>query len=124
MPASGNAVWAPGDAITATKLQNIESALTASLAKGANNQATDEILGFLIPIDTRSWTATTWDATYTDKPTHIDVKDGATTVATLDITYNGYGNPTQVVAVAGGKTITYTISWTGTKFTGYTKAVV
>lgn len=32
MPASGNATWATGDIITATKLNNIEAALTASLA--------------------------------------------------------------------------------------------
>lgn len=75
-----------------------------------------------LPVDTRSWTATTWTAD--KKPTHIDVKDGATTVATIDVTYNADSKPTSVVVVAGGKTITYTISWTGEQFNGYTKAVV
>lgn len=122
MPASGNAAWNPDDPITAAKLQNIENAVARSVDKGSSSTSTDQVLAFLIPTDTRSWTATAWNGN--GKPTHIDVKSGATTVAAIDITYNGDDNPTQVTAVAGGKTITWTVTWDGAKFTNYTKAVV
>lgn len=42
MPASGNATWLTGDVITATKLNSIETALVASVAK-----AGDTMTGFL-----------------------------------------------------------------------------
>lgn len=42
MPASGNAAWATGDVITAVKLNNIETALAASVAK-TGDQVTGEL---------------------------------------------------------------------------------
>lgn len=92
------------------------------LSDGDSNADTSLLMALGVPIDTRSWTATAWTAD--NKPTHIDIKDGAAVVGTLDVTYNANGKPTQVVAVAGGKTITYTINWTGDRYDGYTKAVV
>lgn len=112
--------WATGDVITATKLTNIESGVEN--LHGTGNQVVALIQSLYHQIDTRSWVATTWN---TDaKPTHIDIKDGAVVVATLDLTWNTDGKLTQCIAAGGGKTVTYTVSWTGEQFNSISKVVV
>jgi hypothetical protein len=96
------------------------------ITDGDGNQDVSFLQAFGLATDTRSWTVTAWDATNPDLPVHIDVIDGASTVvATLDFTYNLAGKPTQLVIVAGGKTVTITQAFNNlTQFAGRTKAVI
>jgi hypothetical protein len=97
----------------------------AGIQDGDSNQDVSFRQALGLAIDTRSWTATAWDATNSDLPTTIEVKDGLTLVATISITYNSAGKPTQMVVTAGGKTVTYAQAWNNlTQFAGRTKAVV
>lgn len=96
-----------------------------NVGKNASNDDIRFINALLVGGDTRSWTATTWNTS--GRPTHIDIKDGATVVATLDIMYNTANRPTQAIIVVGGKTVTITQTFdasNSTKFVSRTKAVV
>lgn len=93
------------------------------MTTGNTNTDIEKITAFIMPVDTRSWIPTAYDANFPDKPTHIDIKDGTTVVATLDITYNSNGKITQLVASDGTTTITYTVTWNGYQWTGTTKVV-
>lgn len=97
-------------------------ALSEKVGKGTGNQSVEEVLAFLLPVDTRSWVATAWNAD--QKPTTIQVKDGVTVVATITIVYNANNRPTSMSVTAGGKTVTYTVTWTGDRFDSITKVVV
>lgn len=94
---------------------------TNLVTTGASNQAFNLMKALGLQVDTRSWVATSWNTD--NKPTHIDIKDGSTVLVTLDFTWTS-GKLTQVVASGGGKTVTYTITWSGDNFTGWTKVVV
>lgn len=107
-----------------THLEESASEAHGGINAGTANTDVQEILTFLLPTDTRSWIPTTFDATTPTKPTHIDIKDGATVVATLDMTWDAAGNITQLVASDGETTVTYTVSWTDGVWQGTTKAVV
>lgn len=101
-----------------------DAAQVGAVAKGAGNQDVEQVFSLLFPRDTRSLVATAWDANYPDKPMSLEYRDGATVVATVGVTYNADGHPTQIDVTAGGVTIRYSVSWTGDRFNSYTKAVV
>ena len=111
------------DAHKISNITNLQSTLDAKVKLGTANTDLQKIITFLLPTDTRSWTPTTFDATTPTKPTHIDIKDGVTVVATLDMTWNADGNITSLIASDGVTTVTYTVSWTGGVWQGTTKAV-
>lgn len=88
---------------------------------GDSNVDTSLLYSLGIPLDTRSLVPTAWNTE--NKPTALELRNGAMVVGTIGITWNTDGHATQVVAAAGGYTVTYTLTWTGDKFTGYTKVV-
>jgi len=83
----------------------------AGVQIGDGNQDLADVFALLVPLDTRSVVVSQWDGT-TSKPKQIQVKNGSTVVATLDVTYNSEGKPTQVRVTQGGRTITYNATWT------------
>jgi hypothetical protein len=99
-------------------------AFQKGIQDGDSNQDVSVLMSLGIPIDTRSWVCTAWSPA--GKPTHVDIKDGATTVGTLDITYDaGTLKPVTVIALAGGRTVTYNIGWDASgRATGFGKTVV
>lgn len=110
-----------GLANTFSQRQTFQGGIT----DGDSNQDVSYLKSFPVALDTRTWTATAWDANNSDLPTTIEVKDAATLVATISITYNSEGKPTQMVVTAGGKSVTYTQTWNNlTQFASRTKAVV
>lgn len=93
----------------------------AAIPAGTDNAAAASIFSLLLPVDTRNLNPTAWDAE--ERPTTIQIRNGTTVLGTVTITYNTDGKITQLVLAAGGKTITYTQTWAGLKFTGRTKVV-
>lgn len=89
---------------------------------GMTNASMDEIFSLFLPVDTRSLNPTAWDAE--ERATALEIRDGAIVLGTITITYNTDGKITQLVLTAGDKTVTYTQTWVGAKFTGRTKVVV
>lgn len=88
---------------------------------GTSNADITKTFALMISKDTRSWVATAWNAS--NQPTTLEIRNGATAICTLTITYNASGNVTQLVANDGVDTITWTVTWTGDKFESFTKAV-
>lgn len=105
---------------------NVEAALdeldVEKVGRGTANTAIEQVFAVILPVDTRSLVATAWNAD--SKPTALEFRNGAAVLVTVSITYNGDGKATQVQAVGDGKTITYTLSWTGEQFNSYTKVVI
>lgn len=92
------------------------------LDPGAANGNLANLFSLLLPVDTRSWEVTAWDEA-SEQPTAIQIKDGATVLASITVAYNTDAKPISVTATADGRTFTWTITWTGNKLNGYTKAV-
>lgn len=90
---------------------------------GTDNTSLVKAKNLVLMIDTRSVVATAWHSS--GKPTHIDIKDGATVLATIDTTYNSDGNPTQIITADNPVTVTITetITWSGNQFVSSTKVV-
>lgn len=139
--------WAPGDLITAAKLLNLENGVEAAhleidtkagltlanvftqpqtfqggITDGNANTDISYIQSFGVPVDTRSWAVTVW--TSDNKPQTIEVRDGATVVATIVLTYNTAGNPTQMQMTVGSKIVTRPVNWTGDRWDGFGARVV
>jgi hypothetical protein len=110
--------WTPADGVTDSDFNKIGSNL--NYLKGVVDTDITELQSLKIGIDQRTWEATTWDLD--DNPTHIDIKSGATVLATIDLTWTDL-KLTEAIIVCNGKTITYTITWNDTKFVSKTKVV-
>lgn len=80
---------------------------------GATNTTVQQLKALLLPADTRSIVVTQWDAAFPDKPKQIQIKDGSTVVATIDVlARNSEGKATQIRATAGSWSRTWRASWT------------
>ena len=89
---------------------------------GIDNEDISLLHALLLQIDTRSLVATAWNAD--DMPTSLEVRDGIDVIGTISITYDANENITELVETAGGKQITYTLTWDEEKFESMSKAVV
>jgi len=105
----------------ATGTNTTQLATTAFVQKllGASNQDVSLVKAIFQQIDTRS-TALTYDAS--GKLTKVEEKDGSTVIKVTDLIYTS-GKLTSVKEVAGGKTVTKTLAYTGNQLNGVTKAV-
>ncbi|RJX40044.1 hypothetical protein D3P09_11760 [Paenibacillus pinisoli] len=110
---------APQAADDVARKAETDAVAQASVPRGVNNQSLAFIQTLLMPTDTRAWSVTAWDG---DKPATILIKDGATTVCTLTMSYND-DKPVTMIAQAGATKVTWSATWNGEKLTGYTKAV-
>lgn len=91
---------------------------------GVSNSSVEFAYLLQLPIDTRNYNVTTWDAA--NNPLHINIRSGITAVATIDLEWNSDNKLTKAIVKnsPATKIITYTFSWTGMRFNGYTKAVI
>ena len=114
--------WNPGAApgISAENLNNLETQYESVV--GTANASATLLHALLLQIDTRSLVATAWNAD--DMPTSLEVRDGIDVIGTISITYDANENITELVETAGGKQVTYTLTWDDDKFEQMTKAVV
>jgi len=86
---------------------------------GTTNTDINKVKALELKTDTRSV-----NLTYTNSQlTKVEEKDGTTVVKTTNLTYDANGNLTQVQEIAGGTTITTTLTYTSGTLTSVTKAV-
>jgi YD repeat-containing protein len=106
------------DANAARKL-DLDALSAAAVLIGADDNDVNLVRALIQPIDKRSVTLA-----YTNGAlTGVTEKDGATTVKTTTLAYDGTGKLTTVTIAAGGKTIVITMGYTGADLTSVTKAV-
>ncbi|QRG70863.1 hypothetical protein [Brevibacillus choshinensis] len=88
--------------------------------KGTANADVNKTKAVQLQTDTRSLVLT-----YTgNQLTKVEEMDGATAIKTTNLTYNGDGTLATTQEIAGGTTVTKTLTYTSGKLSGVTKAVV
>ncbi|MFZ5826492.1 MAG: hypothetical protein ACOY94_19540 [Bacillota bacterium] len=85
--AAGRAkVAAPSASDDIARKAEVDAALAASVQRGTANTDVQELHALVVPIDTRPWAVTSKNAA--GKPIAIEIRDGATVVATIAYTYD------------------------------------
>lgn len=101
-------------------LENIDITDASFAILGNTNQAINKVKAVSLKVDTRTIIPTYSSGLITGTVE----KDGATTVKTSTVNYDGSGNITSVVKTAGGTTVTTTLTYTNSLLTGVSKEVV
>lgn len=115
VPAPGT-VTQSGTPVNAGNLNNIETAVESMVGK--DNTTVGQRTALILETDTRNTVET-----YTNGLlTQVVEQDGATVIRTTNLTYTN-GLLTQVQEIAGGKTVTTTISYTNGVMSGTSKTV-
>lgn len=89
---------------------------TADVQLGAANTALIDVFGLIVPLNTHTRQVTAWDSAFPEKPKTVQIKDGSTVLATIDVTSrNSEGKVTQLKITQGARTRTWNITWTAGK---------
>lgn len=86
---------------------------SAGAQLGDANADLIDVFGLLVPLGTHTKQVTAWDSTFPAKPRTIQIKDGSTVLATIEVTErNSEGKVTQLKITQGARTRTWNITWT------------
>lgn len=106
-PHSGHAKLSSENTFTA------KNTFAAGVQLGDANSDLIDVMGLVVPLNTHSKQVTAWDSAFPEKPKTIQIKDGSTVMATIEvISRNSEGKVTQLRITQGGRTRTWNITWT------------